>query len=338
MAEMETGPKLKMTITQRQELRLKQVPRLIQTAELLQKSAIELERFIRTELIENPFLEVGEAQVPEDAGLHSEDSIATIEEEGRVGREFARLEELSDYFERLGGERPRVFARSNDDEGGKQELLQSTAQPATLHDYLLEQLRFLSLDDDIRRAAEHIIYCINEEGYFLGELDDVALECEVTPEVAEAALSVVQSLEPPGVGARDIVECLLLQVRDEKRYELVRRIIKDHLEDILKNRLPRIARETGEPMEKVKEGRVHKTPSSAPRASGRRRRSTARPRRCHHPTLERRLRSHSRGCEHTAREALSRVEGVAQRRKGERRCPTLPAPQIRTGAEPHQRY
>lgn len=250
MAEMRFEPKLKMIPTQRQELRLKQVPRLIQTAELLQKSALELERFIRTELIENPFLEVGEIQASEDTGLHNEDSISAIEE-GRVGKEFARLEELSDYFERLGDER-QSLARG-EEEDSRQELLRTATQPKTLHDYLLEQLRFLDLDNDVRRTAEHIIYCINDEGYLLSSLDEIVSECDVSPRVAEEALSVVQSLEPPGIGARNIVECLLLQVRDEERFELERRIIKDHLEDVLRNRLPKIVKETGESIERVKE-------------------------------------------------------------------------------------
>ncbi|MCX7703351.1 MAG: RNA polymerase factor sigma-54, partial [Planctomycetota bacterium] len=202
---------------------------------------------------ENPFLEVGEAASEDVGGLPSE-GIGFSEEKRQNEKDFRRLEELSDYFERLGEDTVAMSRRgSEEQEEDRQEFLQETAAATNLHDYLLEQLRFLDLDDEMRKVSEQIIYSIDNEGYLRTSVEELASECLVPVEVVERALSVVQTLEPPGVGARNLVEALLLQVRDEKRYELERRIIREHLEDVMHNRLPRIAKETGETLERVRE-------------------------------------------------------------------------------------
>jgi len=267
MADADTGPKLKLGLTQRQELRLKLVPRLIQTAELLEKSALELERFVRTELTENPFLEVGEA-APEDSQEQEQRILALDEKKREDDKDFTRLDVLNDYFERLSEDIP-LMARggTEEDDDGRQGILQSTAAVTNFHDYLLEQLRFLELGDDVRKVAEHIIYCVDEDGYLRATIEEISSACSVSEDVVQKALEVVQSLEPPGIGARNLVECLLLQVRNDKKYGLERRIITNHLEDVMHNRIPKIAKETGETIERVTEAvefikRLHPRPGA----------------------------------------------------------------------------
>ncbi|RME76231.1 MAG: RNA polymerase sigma-54 factor, partial [Planctomycetota bacterium] len=151
----------------------------------------------------------------------------------------------------------------------KLEAMNNTAaRAASLQDYLYEQLSMLDISEREREIGEHLIYNIDDTTGWLGYHDDKgkfhphALEdlvqsmdepCSV--EEAERVLEIIQSLDPPGVGARGLEECLLLQMRDAKgpEAELARRIVERHFEDLKKNRLPKIRRALEVPLEAVKD-------------------------------------------------------------------------------------
>ena len=110
----------------------------------------------------------------------------------------------------------------------------------------------------MRAAAEAIVYNLNDGGLLKCTLDEVvaAMDEPASLAVAEEALKVVQTLEPRGVGARDLVECLLLQIREkEPDAALKRRMILEHLDDLKRNKIPRVARALGCPIEDVYEPR-----------------------------------------------------------------------------------
>ncbi len=242
----------------RQELRLKLAPQVIQSIEVLQMPVAELATYIREQMLENPLLDwaephEGEGELPEELAAEYErrKQMEKLEEEGRVAKDFERLEELDEYFRQMEEKVERRFGELEDDP--KRAMLENTAAAVTLQEHLLQQLRVMQLDADVRRAAEEIIYCLDDDGYFHEELDFVMKECRVDKKTAEQALKVVQSLEPPGVGARNLAECLLLQIGDDPKRDFEKRLVKEHLDDILHNRLPRVAQATGEPLERVKE-------------------------------------------------------------------------------------
>lgn len=242
----------------RQELRLKLAPQVIQSIEVLQMPVTELAAYIREQMLENPLLDwaephEGEGELPEELAAEYErrKQMEKLEEEGRVARDFERLEELDEYFRQMEEKVERRFGESEDDP--KRAMLENTAATVTLQEHLLQQLRIMQLDGNVRRAAEEIIYCLDDDGYFHEELDFIMKECGVDRQTAEQALKVVQSLEPPGVGARNLAECLLLQIGDDPKHNFEKRLIKEHLDDILHNRLPRVAQATGESLERVKE-------------------------------------------------------------------------------------
>lgn len=111
---------------------------------------------------------------------------------------------------------------------------------------LEQQLRLCSLDEQTMRSAMRMLHMLTPRGYFPQETEAFAAETGVTPEIAQRALEAVQSLEPAGVGARTVEECLELQLRaraetDALCYELVRH----HLQDIGKGSFRRIAQKTG---------------------------------------------------------------------------------------------
>ncbi|MFH1423317.1 MAG: RNA polymerase factor sigma-54, partial [Planctomycetota bacterium] len=167
----------------------------------------------------------------------------SLESEGRVDKEFERLEELIEHFEKQSVDR-RVYISEKDD---KQDALQNTAsKPVSLQDFLFHQFALLDLPEDVAEAGKSIIYNINDNGYLMYQLEDIfETNDHETLKTVEKALKAVQSLDPPGIGARDIKEALLLQLGNDEQYSLERRIIENHLDDVTNNKIPKIAKAMG---------------------------------------------------------------------------------------------
>jgi RNA polymerase sigma-54 factor len=128
------------------------------------------------------------------------------------------------------------------------------ARPESLQEHLELQLHEMDLDEPLRLMAERIISSLDSNGYLPGSLEDLlppdASREEL--ELARRALVVVQQLEPAGVGARDLRECLLLQLTpDLPYYEELKTLISGHLDDLCENRLPAIERKTGYTFERI---------------------------------------------------------------------------------------
>lgn len=119
-------------------------------------------------------------------------------------------------------------------------------QTETLQEYLHVQTVGMRLPDGERRLMDALIECVSDDGYFVGDLSMVAFACGVSIEAAARGLRRLQSLQPAGVGARDLSECLLLQVQDDDPYApMLRTLVRRHLEDVAANRLSSIARSLG---------------------------------------------------------------------------------------------
>jgi RNA polymerase sigma-54 factor len=253
------GHEQRMIQGQRQIL----APKMIQSMEVLQLPIAALEERIDQELMENPLLEkLEEEQEEEDAARVEEnpDAPTTEEKELVVGEtkdnaeDFERLEnmgeDLPDFFE----DRPRTSSNRMEEESQRQaDLMANMAdRPETLADHLVEQLTELELPEAVRQMAERIIYSLDDKGYLSCPLEEL-LDANGGPqqlEAAQQALSAVQRLDPAGVGARDLRECLLLQLEpDMLFYEEMQTILESHFDDLEHNRLPQIQRRTGYTMD-----------------------------------------------------------------------------------------
>ncbi|QEG20966.1 RNA polymerase sigma-54 factor [Mariniblastus fucicola] len=243
-------------------------PRMIQSMEILRMAATELEEKIEQELIENPILEqhtVDPDSTPEEKPKKEkekdvEQKELVIEEGDNANNEddFERLvnldQDVPDHFD----ERPRVSSNRVQESGDRQhDLMANVAtRSETLQDYLLSQLGEREVEPDVMKFCEKIISAISAEsgGYFKASLTDL-LPLDASPEaieLAEIALAHVQDLEPKGVGARDLKECLLLQLTlDIENYHSVHKLIVDHLDDLMHNRLPVIEKATGMSIEEI---------------------------------------------------------------------------------------
>ncbi|MEK6622167.1 MAG: RNA polymerase factor sigma-54, partial [Planctomycetota bacterium] len=138
----------------------------------------------------------------------------------------------------------------------KQEALENTAaKPMSLHDYLMGQLSLIDVKPHLMEACENLVYSIDKTGYLACPLEEVvqSLEKPLTLEEVKDALKVVQTLEPPGVGARNLQECLLLQLdKRDLNYQLTRELLLNHLEDIEMKKYPIVARKTGQSLDTIK--------------------------------------------------------------------------------------
>jgi RNA polymerase sigma-54 factor len=129
-------------------------------------------------------------------------------------------------------------------------------RPISFREELDNQLSFLDPDSTVRALAEYIIYNLDENGYCALDLAEVVRDVggEAAQEQAEEALRLVQKLDPPGIGARNLKECLLLQLTPEMPYRAeLETLISNHLDDLEQNRLPTIEKKTGIPIETIKE-------------------------------------------------------------------------------------
>ncbi len=258
------GLETRQTLQQVQKL----APRMIQSMEILQLPTMALLEKIDQALNENPALELQEFEPdPVEDGPPDQENPdqPTVEEKELVVDErqdnvddFERLVELDrevpDYFDEM----PRRSVNRMDEESDRKHdaMANIESRPQSLQDYLLLQLGELELDEEIREIAERIISCLDpgDGGYFRTSLEDL-LPPDATPDTLQAArraLEIVQSLEPVGIAARDLRECLLVQLRPElPYYEAQKTLIQDHLEDLRDNRLPAVKRKTGYSIETI---------------------------------------------------------------------------------------
>lgn len=232
---------------------------MIQSMEILQLPILALQERIEQEMQENPILELQEQDPDLPAEEFEEESPdAPTEEERELvidenkdnEADFERLlklnEEWPDHFE----ERSRPSRDRVEQEGQRKHdtMANMTARPQSLQDYLHDQLGWFELEPGVRAMADRIIYNLDSNGYLPGSLEDL-LGPEATPDDldrARQALAIVQKLDPPGVAARDLRECLLLQLTPGMPYyEQLRTLITSHLSDLEHNRLPMIRRRTG---------------------------------------------------------------------------------------------
>lgn len=251
--------RLEASLQARQEMRLKLAPQIIQSIEILQLPLMELRGRIDQELLENPLLEVGEEQVQEGGPEEPEAETAeepAEEEEPLESEDYDALEDViqPEEYDTYG---PRRRSSDGEKDAKLAALENSPAPGISLEEHLLRQLAYVELDDNIRALAEHIVGNLDWRGYLDASLEEVleSAEGDYTLEQAEEALRVVQRLEPPGVGARDIRECLVLQLDDdEPESRFLKRLVERHFEDIAKNRYPKVAKAMSCSIEQLKDG------------------------------------------------------------------------------------
>ena len=230
---------------------------MIQSMEILQLPLMALQERIDQELSENPLLvDLRESATPGEQpdGEPETPSTTTTEAEESPTSEFEERDDWADTY----GETHRLSRAAMSEEADrKHDAMQNMAsRPESLHDDLAHQLGFMACGVEVRAMAEYLIYNLDDNGFLHVELRDLVRDSggDATVAQAEEALDLVQRLDPPGVGARNLRECLLLQLTpDVPCRETLQVLISHHLDDIQQNRLPMIEKRTGFSIETIKE-------------------------------------------------------------------------------------
>jgi RNA polymerase sigma-54 factor len=233
-----------MGFSQRLELRQSQTlvmtPQLQQAIKMLQLSNIELADFVDAEIQQNPLLErrePGSEEAPPAgaAGPTDEGPAAAESAIGEFTSEAAEHWHASagadgDGSVDLGGEPQMWHSRNGPSDGEEYPSLEHTAaRTRTLREHLLEQIGADLNDQADQLIALHLLDLVDESGYLNGALDSVALLLGCPPARVEVVLARVQQFDPPGVFARDLPECLALQLRDRDRLDPAMRALLEHL-------------------------------------------------------------------------------------------------------------
>lgn len=243
----------------RTDMRLRMAPRMIQSMEILQLPLMALQERIDQELSENPVLvDLRETSSSEpESETETEGGEAAPQSEAEVPAEDDAHDDWSESF----GDHRMSRAALSEESDRKHDAMQNMAsRPRSLHDDLSDQLGFLDSEPEVRSLADYIIYNLDDNGYLNQDLVDVIRDHggEVTLAQAEEALALVQRLDPPGIGARNLRECLLLQLTPEVPCrEILHVLISNHMDDLAQNRLPTIEKKTGISIEQIKEAIDH---------------------------------------------------------------------------------
>ncbi|WP_230533412.1 RNA polymerase factor sigma-54 [Microvirga roseola] len=218
-----------MSSLQRLELRqgqsLVMTPQLVQSIKLLQLSQLELSAYVEAELERNPLLQ--------EAGRETDVPAPTL-------ADFLQAKERS----RTAGPRPApglpplrgeaVGSGTQASGSGhgeiKLELESTLARHASLAEHLEAQLDLTTADPRLRALGEYLIHSLDEAGYLTEDLEEIAERIHVPPDEIETALHLVQSFDPPGIGARNLAECLEIQLRERDRLDPAMRLLLSRLD------------------------------------------------------------------------------------------------------------
>ena len=257
-----------LRLSQNMSLQQRMAPQLIQSLQLLQMSTLELELEIKQQMEVNPLLEESmEMDELEDGAdpepdLEEED-IETPEQEQALEDKELKQEEvpeptdevdwdalLDDQVDQSSYNNENTEYDPNWEQDREPQENRITIMPP-LTELLQEQLLISPLAGDDVEIAEFIIGNIDDRGYLTCTTDEIAESIEADVEDVNRVLSVIQSFEPPGVGARDLSECLLIQLRQKEGQEnfydleLAIQVVASHMEDLTKRRYSRITRALG---------------------------------------------------------------------------------------------
>ncbi len=237
---------------QTQNLSMQQVlaPQLQQSLIILQAPMLELRNIVQQEMETNPVLE------EEPGETSNTDESTTTSEEDDFQEEFDQLAKLDEEWREYMAQSSTYSGRSEDDEERRQFFFDSLVNPETLQQHLMSQLNGAELSMTDAKLAELIIGNIDDSGFLQTTPEEMSANTGVSAEDLTRVLTVIQTFHPPGVGALDLKDSLLIQLRRRGRGDsLEYQIIDKHIDELGKRRFPEIARRLGVSVEQIQEAR-----------------------------------------------------------------------------------
>ncbi len=219
------------------ELNMQQSQKLVMTPELQQAIAIlqlptqELIEYVEEQLVENPVLEL------KDDSNELENSASDEKEDSPQEEKFDI--DWQNYFQ---DESDLGYTRHSKEKKESVAYENFISEAPTLHEHLMMQYNLIANDQD-KEIGEFIIGNLDDNGYLCTSVDDILNHLKIKRKKAEEVLKIVQNLEPAGVGARNLKECLLLQLKSKGiDDDIVRCLIENHLHDLGDGRINKIAK------------------------------------------------------------------------------------------------
>lgn len=220
--------------------KLMMTPELRQAIAILQMSAMELSDVIAEEILENPILEIAEKN-GDEAEQNDQAEPVDPAEELRENKQLDDYFDWADYF-------------SNSMEKKSEQVVADEKRPfevflknnVSLHEHLELQLHLAVRDEVAKKVGNYLLGCIDDNGYLCSTVEEAALALGVRQDCVVDVLSLIQTFDPLGVGARNLQECLMLQVEAKGiKNQLVKSIIDDYLPDVAAGRYKIIAEKLG---------------------------------------------------------------------------------------------
>jgi RNA polymerase sigma-54 factor len=249
-------------LSQRQQLKLKQLisPQQIQFIKLLQIPTANLEARVKEELEINPALEEGqEMEMEKESGSDYDVYSDNSRGERGSGESEEREFNLDDYMQQDSYNYKEKLPSNNDDEDDYEAPI---VQLESFTDSLYAQLGMLVLDERERVIADHLIGSIDEDGYLRRPIPAIVNDMtfrynfRATPEEVQAVLDQIHTFDPPGVGARDLQECLIIQLKRKEQTQEVQwaiKIVKDYFDEFSKKHFKRLQSMLGIDEERMKD-------------------------------------------------------------------------------------
>lgn len=263
-------------LRQRQSQSLVLAPQLRQSLKILQVAALDLRSVIQEELESNPTLEdvSSDTDSLDAAADSSQDNAAPAEaddgadaspppaedtphdgpESMDFSKEFDVLSKLGDDWRDYLAEGSGGQPYTSEDAERRQHFFDSLVAETSLQEHLIRQAELIEADDQIHAALRHLVGGLDERGFLTQTPSEAALQAGLPLEAAQEAARILKTFEPAGIGAADLGECLLLQLRAQGKGEsLAARIVRDHFDLLTRRRIPEIARKTGVHMDDVQD-------------------------------------------------------------------------------------
>lgn len=270
------GPGLQLSQRLTQSLVL--APQLQQSLALLQAPTLELKALVEAELQQNPVLEEvteqepaarekstdadGEeipaatdfAEPPEDVKFDAAAEKSSSDPVDDFQAEFEKLVQIDQEWREHFSQTNTVNRATAEDDDRREFMMNSLTAETSLAQHLMDQVRDTDLTGEGKSIAELLVGNIDDHGYLKATPEEIAGSANLPAEKILAVLKTIQTFEPAGVAARDLRECLMIQLeRAGKDASLEYRIIRDHMEALGKRKIPEIARGTGQSVEDVQE-------------------------------------------------------------------------------------
>jgi RNA polymerase sigma-54 factor len=261
-----------LQLSQRLTQSLVLAPQLQQSLALLQAPTLELKALVEHEMEQNPVLEEvastdtemreksGDddtgtpAESPEETSFDSANDKGPTEPVDAFQAEFEKLVQLDQEWRDHFSQTNMPIRQSTEDEEKRQFMFDSLTVGTSLAEFLMEQVRETDLNEEQRALAETIIGNIEDYGYLKATVEEISAQTQQPVEKISEVLKIIQSFDPPGIGARDLRECLMLQLERVKAEEsLEYAIVRDFMEALGKRRIPEIARGTNRSIVEVQE-------------------------------------------------------------------------------------